>query len=336
MLKPISKLSANIGKDLTLIQGGGGNSSIKQEGKMWVKASGKWLADAEKENIFVSVDAVAIRKAVRKGEVDPVSQFVDKNQSLRPSIETTLHALLPHNVVLHTHSVNVIAWAVRKDGSKQLKHKLQGLNWEWVDYHQPGLPLTNAVAKVIENNPDILILANHGLVVGADSCEEAEKLLYEIESRLSHHQINTSPESNLDKLKEISKNIPYIPATLEDIHSIATDAQKLKIASQGIFYPDHVVFLGAELCVVQPEEPISSSIENYQQQYGLMPVAVYIKSIGVLVLNDITPASEVMLLALAYVLMRLDLSVEYNYLSKEEVFQLVNWEAEKYRQTITR
>jgi len=329
MLKPISKLSAKIGKDLTLIQGGGGNTSIKQEGKMWVKASGKWLADAEKENIFVSVDDAAIRKAVKQGDADPVSQYVHKNQLFRPSIETTLHALLPHRVVLHTHSVNVIAWAVRKDGREQLKYKLQGLNWEWVDYHQPGLSLTNAVAKVIENNPDILILANHGVVVGADSCEEAEKLLYEIESQLSH-------KSNLDKLKEISINIPYIPATSEYIHSIAIDAQKLKIASQGIFYPDHVVFLGAELCVVQQEEQISLIIDNYQQRYGSMPVALYVKNAGVLVSKDIKPAAEVMLLALAYVLMRLDLSVEYNYLSKEDVFQLVNWEAEKYRQTITR
>jgi len=336
MLKKISKLSAKIGKDLILIQGGGGNTSVKQDGKMWVKASGKWLADAEKENIFVSVDTTAIRKAIKQGDTDPVSQHVQKNQSLRPSIETTLHALLPHKVVLHTHSVNVIAWAVRKDGKGQLKKKLQGLNWEWVDYHQPGLSLTNAVAKVIENNPDILILANHGLVVGADSCEKAEKMLYEIESRLSHKKTNTSPKSNLDKLKEISKNIPYVPADSEDIHSIATNSQKLKIASQGIFYPDHVVFLGAELCVIQSQEQIAANIENYHNKYSLMPVAVYVENIGVLVLKDIKPAAEVMLLALAYVLMRLDLSVEYNYLSKQEVLQLLNWEAEKYRQTITR
>lgn len=64
MLASISKLSAKIGKDLTLIQGGGGNTSIKEKNRMWVKASGKWLSDAEKENIFVSVDDAAIRKAV--------------------------------------------------------------------------------------------------------------------------------------------------------------------------------------------------------------------------------------------------------------------------------
>ena len=49
MLTLISKLSAKIGKDLSLIQGGGGNTSIKEEDSMWVKASGKWLSDAETE-----------------------------------------------------------------------------------------------------------------------------------------------------------------------------------------------------------------------------------------------------------------------------------------------
>jgi rhamnose utilization protein RhaD (predicted bifunctional aldolase and dehydrogenase) len=336
MLKSISKLSAKIGKDLTLIQGGGGNTSFKEKDRMWVKASGKWLSDAETENIFVSVNHVAIRKAIYVGQSDPVTQYIDKNQTLRPSIETTLHALLPHKVVLHVHSVNAIAWTVRKDGFEQLKTKLQGLNWSWLDYQQPGLPLTNAVAKIIENNPDLLILANHGLVVGADNCKNAEKLLYEIETRLSHSLLNISPKPNIKKLTKLSENIPYTPATLDEIHAISTDPNKLKVASQGIFYPDHVVFLGAELCTVRHEQQISSSIENYYKRYKAMPVAIYIENMGVLVSSDIKPASEVMLLALSYVLMRLDLSVECNYLKDDQVFQLLNWEAEKYRQEITR
>jgi rhamnose utilization protein RhaD (predicted bifunctional aldolase and dehydrogenase) len=336
MLTSISKLSARIGKDLTLIQGGGGNTSIKIKNRMWVKASGKWLSDAEKEDIFVSVDDAAIRKAIDASEDDPVTQYIDKNQTLRPSIETTLHALLPHKVVLHVHSVNAIAWTVRKDGFEQLKTKLQGLNWSWLDYQQPGLPLTNAVAKIIENNPDLLILANHGLVIGADNCKNAEILLYEIEARLSHGLLNISPKPNIRKLTELSENIPYTPAILDEIHAIATNPNKLKVASRGIFYPDHVVFLGAELCIVRHEQQISSSIESYYKRYNTMPVAIYIENMGVLVLNDIKPASEVMLLALSYVLMRLDLSVECNYLKDDQVFQLLNWEAEKYRQKITR
>lgn len=335
MLMSFLKLSVKIGNDLTLIQGGGGNTSIKDKGRMWIKASGKWLSNAETENIFVSVDDAAIRESIKANESDPVTQYISKNQTLRPSIETTLHALLPHKVVLHVHSVNAIAWTIRKDGFKQLKDKLQGLNWSWLDYHQPGLPLTNAVANTIENNTDLLILANHGLVVGADNCKNAEKLLYEIEARLSHDSLNISPNPNIKKLTRLSKDIPYTPATSDEIHAIATDSNKLKVASKGVFYPDHVIFLGAELCIARHGQKISSSVEKYDKRYNTMPIAIYVENVGVLVLKSIKPASEVMLLALSYVLMRLDLSVECNYLKDDQIFQLLNWEAEKYRQKIT-
>jgi len=91
---------------------------------MWVKAFGKWLSDTETENIFVSVNYAAIRKAIDAAEADPVTQYIDKNQTLMPSIEAILHALIPHIVVLHVHSVNAIVWTVRKDGFEQLKNKL--------------------------------------------------------------------------------------------------------------------------------------------------------------------------------------------------------------------
>ena len=104
----------------------------------------RMLLVCPKENIYI------VTNLDYKELVQEQLPGIDENQILRPSIETTLHALLPHKIVLHVHSVNAIAWTIRKDGFKQLKDKLQGLNWSWLDYHQPGLPLTNAVVKVIK------------------------------------------------------------------------------------------------------------------------------------------------------------------------------------------
>ena len=53
-LKKLSNLSEDIGKNLNLIQGAGGNSSVKIDEVLWVKASGYWLSDANKKNIFVN------------------------------------------------------------------------------------------------------------------------------------------------------------------------------------------------------------------------------------------------------------------------------------------
>jgi rhamnose utilization protein RhaD (predicted bifunctional aldolase and dehydrogenase) len=59
-------LSARIGRDPLLIQGNNGNTSIKLNGTLWIKASGKSLAQAKHEEILVPVDLDAARKAVEQ------------------------------------------------------------------------------------------------------------------------------------------------------------------------------------------------------------------------------------------------------------------------------
>ena len=45
-------ISCELGKDHMLVQSAGGNTSFKKDEKMWIKASGKWLSNAKKEDIF--------------------------------------------------------------------------------------------------------------------------------------------------------------------------------------------------------------------------------------------------------------------------------------------
>ena len=40
-------VSARIGGDIGLIQGAGGNTSLKDDGVLWIKASGRWLVEVE-------------------------------------------------------------------------------------------------------------------------------------------------------------------------------------------------------------------------------------------------------------------------------------------------
>ena len=52
MLTPeFLKLSSKLGKNHMLVQGAGGNTSIKRNDKMWIKASGTWLSKSNEENI---------------------------------------------------------------------------------------------------------------------------------------------------------------------------------------------------------------------------------------------------------------------------------------------
>ncbi len=124
-LDRLRTLSARVGSDPLLVQAAGGNTSLKDDGVMWIKASGTWLKDAAAKDIFVPLDHAAIMTALARN--DPACEscvaFVrtDLNSTgLRPSIETTVHALMPQRVVVHVHCVNTIAWAIRADGEARL------------------------------------------------------------------------------------------------------------------------------------------------------------------------------------------------------------------------
>lgn len=54
-LQDLVDLSARIGGNLDLVQAGGGNTSIKEAGTLWVKASGKWLRQAAVDDMFLPV-----------------------------------------------------------------------------------------------------------------------------------------------------------------------------------------------------------------------------------------------------------------------------------------
>src|SRR5947208_7518954 len=164
-LTPLRELCARIGGDPLLTQASTGNSSIKLEGVLWIKASGEWMANAIHEDILIPLDLAEVKERV-KHKVDPAERYT------RASIETAMHAVLPHRVVLHVHCVNTIAWAVRNDAPAQLRHRLDGLRWQWISYVASGLPLSHAIENALFACPDtdVFVLGNHGLVVGGENC----------------------------------------------------------------------------------------------------------------------------------------------------------------------
>jgi rhamnose utilization protein RhaD (predicted bifunctional aldolase and dehydrogenase) len=56
-------------------------------------------------------------------------------------LKQQMHAMLRHRVVIHVHSINAIAWAIRVDGPDQLKERLAGLHRQWIPYAASGIPL---------------------------------------------------------------------------------------------------------------------------------------------------------------------------------------------------
>jgi ribulose-5-phosphate 4-epimerase/fuculose-1-phosphate aldolase len=204
-------LSARVGRDPLLVQASSGNTSIKLDETLWIKASGKWLARAMEEETLVPVPLLEARARVQRDEAVSIAGA---------SIETAMHAVLPQRVVIHVHSVNTISWAVRRDGAERVAERLAGLNWRWVPYASSGMPLALAIREATAQAPDtnIFILANHGLVICGESCGGAEDLLDEVESRLAVCPRKAS----------------------------AADSVTARILRGGILYPCQAMFLGTQ------------------------------------------------------------------------------------------
>ena len=332
-LRKLSNLSQDIGNDLDLIQGAGGNTSVKINDELWVKASGYWLSDATQKDIFVPVNYKKIIDGVDKKSNDPVSEAIihtNDTRGLRPSIETTLHAVMPQKYVAHTHSVNVIANTIAQSYLLELEEKLHGLSWDIVDYAKPGLPLTRGVRRAAETGADIIILANHGIVIAGNNIEELKNKIDDVEKRLHRSIRAIEKKFESKKAHDLIQQTEYVLPKYELIHSLALDREMIKIVSHRSLYPDHVVFIGPGPMTVMNLREVNRFFSSNNAQHKI----VIVKDIGVVVHKTSSENMIRMLHCLANVLLRIKPKEKLYYLSEQDELDLSGWDAEKYRQSI--
>ena len=250
-IESLLEVSARLGADPSLIQAATGNTSLKRDGVLWIKASGKWLAHADREDILIPVDLGGTRARIEKN-IDPAGQSAVVNgKTLGTSVETAMHAVLPHRVVLHVHSVNSIAWAVRRDGAAELSDRLAGFHWQWIPYVPSGLALARAIREALARAPltDVLVLANHGLVVCGDSCAEAEARLREFELRASISP-RVPPPPRWEALTQLANGTSWRAPQNAALHAIGCDSISHRIVTRGVLYPCQAIFLTPQVTTV--------------------------------------------------------------------------------------
>ncbi len=331
-LDDLAIISKHIGTNLDLVQGAGGNTSVKQDDVLWIKASGCWLKDAGSRDIFVPADYPGIVKDLARNDDESVTPKVlqlGEGTSLRPSIETSLHALMPHRYVVHVHSVNAIANAVLDDGKKRMARLLDGVSWSWVPYVRPGIPLTRAVQRVMHLGLNVLILANHGLVLGADSKEEIFDLLDDLESRLSCPRREPIVADG-KKILSLVANTDYQPSKYPLVQLLAFDPVALSIATTNPLYPDHIVFLGTGSMLVMESEDVRVYLEK--EKCSSAHEVIIVRGVGVIKHSSLSESAEEMLHCLANVLLRIQAGAKLRYLTEHEQAEIAGWDAEKYRQ----
>jgi rhamnose utilization protein RhaD (predicted bifunctional aldolase and dehydrogenase) len=188
----LTALAAKIGSDKSLVQGPGGNVSIKIRKGIWVKKSGTWLKNAEESEIFCFLP---LHKAIGK--------TYDQSQSDHPlSIETPFHTYIPFKCVLHVHSVGALTWGLREP--TEITHQaMRKLGLHLAPYIKPGFPIVD----YIRENPSTLnsqgiILANHGLITWSRTTKGGFRKLKRLERALLEEAkatMKASPEPIADR-----------------------------------------------------------------------------------------------------------------------------------------
>jgi rhamnose utilization protein RhaD (predicted bifunctional aldolase and dehydrogenase) len=321
-LEKLKRLSASIGNDPLLVQAAGGNTSIKDGAVMWIKASGTWLGQAMQRDIFVPVALDRLLDGLRRNDSNAETCVAyirsDLNAlGLRPSIETTVHALMPQKIVIHVHCVNTIAYAIRRDAEVVLRDKLKAFRWAFIPYAHPGRTLAHVISARIKPDTNILILGNHGLVVAANTVDEAETLLRMVSATLQRN-VRSTRSVDRAELQRHADNTYYRLASDDLTHAVATDPHILTMAGVGVFYPDHAVFLGRGIACNK----------------SLSPPMLAIPGLGVLIKQDAKSAVEPMARCIADVFLRVQPDDPIQSIDEENIQRLIEWEAEIYRQNL--
>lgn len=336
-------LSKAIGSDILKTQGAGGNTSFKRDGVMWVKASGTWLAQARQRDIMVAVRVAPLVDALRSGHpsAEKATDFVVaelNTSSLRPSIETSFHAVLPQAVVAHYHCVEAIALSVLKDRERVIAQRmaaLPDLAFVTIPYRRPGTPLAREIDLVAAGRPDVLILFNHGIVVAGETVEEVRERVERVTAALRVEE-RPSKTADMVRLEALADGSDFHAAQDAGSHKTAQSPASAAIATAGTLYPDHVIFLGTEIGILAEGEAAAAYADKRRSQGLAVPKMLLAPGQGVLLANALTDGGRVMARCLAEVVSRIPEGAPIVYLDPAQEHELTQWEAEQYRQALDR
>ncbi len=187
-----------IGSVPSLVMHGGGNTSVKSTARnlfgeeveaIYVKGSG-WNLDTIEPPGLPGIDLAYLR---RLREIERLSDEEMVNQvrthlfdaaSPNPSVETLLHAFLPHKFVDHSHADVILLLTNQESGEANVREAL-GDSIAVVPYVMPGFDLSRVAAEVFDQQPDCegMVLLQHGLFTFGPTARESYEKHIELVTR---------------------------------------------------------------------------------------------------------------------------------------------------------
>ena len=290
-----------LGSDPELVLHGGGNTSVKSTSRdilgneinvLHVKGSGWDLATIEPEGH----PAVKLNPLIKLKELPELSDedmiaaqrqnLLDPN-SPNPSVETLLHAFIPHKFIDHTHSLAVLAIA-NQPNAIELCKEIFGRKVAIVPYVMPGFELAKEAFKEFQkaNQAALLegielegmILINHGIF----SFGETAKLSYErmislvnTAEKVLKRKVNLNFKNSSKSNNNSNIIIPYLRGLIgrisksycannhwvfdirnnEKTKELFSNKKLHLLINKGVATPDHVIRTKAKPLLLEMFEP---------------------------------------------------------------------------------
>ncbi len=191
-----------LGEDPDLVLWGGGNTSLKVtetdfRGRvtsvMRIKASGSDMRSCTSGD-FPALRLDDIMPLFQRESMSDEEMVAYLGRCLldpgapRPSIETLLHAFLPHKSIVHSHADAVIALTNNTNAGQSIENAFQGAVGV-VGYLRPGFALAKQVGEVAHGSPELrgVVLSNHGLITWGDTPRSAYDTHIELVARAEEY-----------------------------------------------------------------------------------------------------------------------------------------------------
>lgn len=274
-----------LGGEPRLVLHGGGNTSVKttkadllgdRADVLCVKGSGWDMAEIEPSGLpAVRLEPLRRLAALdRLGDADMVDfqrvNLLDP-QSPNPSVETLLHAFLPHKFVDHTHADAVLALTDQPDG-EAICREAYGGTMGLVPYVMPGFGLAKACAATHAEDPSVdgLILLKHGIFTFGETAEEAyERMIAAVDRAESHlaQRRKTVPARGLPETAPAAAVAPILRGLASGAGRLVLDFRTgeavrgfvdragLERAAAGPVTPDHIIRTKPRPLILAPPLP---------------------------------------------------------------------------------
>lgn len=332
-------ISQYAGTRVDYTQGGGGNTSVKDGDVMYIKASGFKLKDIDEVTAYVPMDLNKIKDFFSSVDLTDGKDYEALNKQvtaeatlkfeglapLRPSVEVGFHSVLK-KYVIHTHSIyaNLLTCAVK---GKEIAEKIYAnvdFGYIFMPYIDPGFTLSVKMKEAVDEYtatsgkyPEVIFMQNHGLVVSGDDIERVKEVNEKVNNLIVEY-FGLKDEYREVTLVSVGEG-EFRSETPLVMGFVKENALTKDMLDEYPLYPDQLVYLN-NLIAFNPEK--------LQAKDG----TVYYKT------NEKEAVTlEETLFAYLFVITTLKAKgIEISTMSEKDVYFINNWEAEKYRRSMSK